>query len=118
MTNRYVKQPVGAHYGLGAWLMQRLTAIVMVGYTLFLGAILVASPPASHAEWKALFSDAIVRVATLLFVVALLYHAWVGVRDVLMDYVKPVGARLALQSVLGFVLFAYLAWAATILWGR
>jgi len=118
VSGRYVKQPVGAHYGLGAWLMQRLTAIVMAAYTLFLGAILIVSPPASHAEWQALFSDGVVRVATLLFVVALLYHAWVGVRDVLMDYIKPVGARLALQSLLGFVLVAYAVWAAAILWGR
>lgn len=118
MSQRYVKQPVGAHYGLGAWLMQRLTAVVMAAYTLCMGAILLVSPPASHAEWQALFSDGIVGVATLLFVAALLYHAWVGVRDVLMDYVKPVGVRLALQAGLGFLLLAYLAWAATILWGR
>lgn len=118
MSARYVKQPVGAHYGLGAWLLQRLTAIVMVAYTLFMGAALLASPPGTHAEWKALFSDGLVRVTTLLFVLALLYHAWVGVRDVLMDYVKPIGARLALQSVVGFLLIAYVVWAATILWGR
>lgn len=118
MSGRYVKQPVGAHYGLGAWLLQRLTAIVMVAYTLFMGAALLAAAPATHAEWKALLSDGLVRVTTLLFVLALLYHAWVGVRDVLMDYVKPIGARLALQSLVGFVLVAYVVWAATILWGR
>lgn len=118
MSARYVKQPVGAHYGLGAWLLQRLTAVVMVAYTLFMGAVLLSAPPTTHAEWRALFQDGVIRVTTMLFLLALLYHAWVGVRDVLMDYIKPVGARLALQSLLGFVLVAYAVWAATILWGR
>jgi len=118
VSARYVKQPVGAHYGLGAWLLQRLTAVIMVAYTVFMGAVLLSAPPATHAEWRALFQDGVIRVTTMLFLLALLYHAWVGVRDVLMDYIKPVGARLALQSLLGFVLVAYAVWAAAILWGR
>ena len=48
---------------------------------------------------------------------ALAYHAWVGMRDILMDYVKPVGMRLALEVAVGGVLIAYLVWSAQILWG-
>jgi succinate dehydrogenase / fumarate reductase membrane anchor subunit len=112
------KVPVGAHYGLSAWLLQRLTAVVMVAYTLLMAAILLASPPASHADWKGLFSGSFVRLATMLFFVALLYHAWVGVRDIIMDYVKPTGIRLALQALVGTALVFYLLWSVSILWGR
>ena len=114
----YAKNPVGAHYGLGAWLMQRLTAVVMAAYTVFLLAIVLASPPASHADWKGLFGGSFVRLATMLFFLALLYHAWVGVRDIVMDYIKPTGLRLALQAFVGTALVFYLVWSVSILWGR
>ena len=37
------------------------------------------------------------KALTFVVIVALLWHAWVGVRDVWMDYAKPVGMRLVLQ---------------------
>jgi succinate dehydrogenase / fumarate reductase membrane anchor subunit len=54
----------------------------------------------------------------MLFFLALLYHAWVGVRDIIMDYVKPTGIRLALQTLVGTALVFYLVWSVSILWGR
>jgi succinate dehydrogenase / fumarate reductase membrane anchor subunit len=57
------------------------------------------------------------RYATLLFVVSLLYHAWVGVRNIFMDYIKPVGLRLTLHVLVILALAWYGAWAVQILWG-
>ena len=113
---RYTRHPVGAHYGLRDWLLQRLTAVVMVLYTVGFAACLLLGSPATYADWKTLFASPIVRLGTLFFVVALLYHAWVGMRDIVMDYVKPTGLRLGLQAVIGSVLLLYLLWAASILW--
>lgn len=118
MVRRYTKSPVGAHYGAGAWLLQRLTAVVIAAYTVGLVACLLWEPPATHAQWQAVFDGPFARVATMLFFAALLYHAWIGMRDILMDYVKPMGLRLALQSAVGLALASYLLWAAAILWGR
>ena len=115
--NRYTKTPVGAHYGLGDWLVQRLTAVVMALYTVGFVTCLLVGPPATYADWKALFSGSFVRLATMFFVAALLYHAWVGMRDIVMDYVKPTGIRLALEAVIGGALLFQLIWAASILWG-
>ena len=115
---RYMKNPVGAHYGLGDWLLQRLTAVVMLLYSIAFGACVLMHVPASYADWKAIFASGLVRVGTMLFLVALLYHAWVGVRDILMDYVHPTGARLTLQVIVGLALLFYLVWSASILWGR
>jgi len=81
----------------------------------FAGCLLMR-PLATYSDWKALFSGAFFRVATMFFFAALLYHAWVGMRDIVMDYVKPTGIRLGLQTVIGGVLLLYLIWAATILW--
>jgi succinate dehydrogenase / fumarate reductase membrane anchor subunit len=117
MVKRYAKTPVGAHYGVGDWLLQRLTAVVMAIYTMvvFIGVLLV--PPHTYAEWKSFFSPALFRVATMLFVAALLYHAWVGMRDILMDYLKATAVRLTAQAAVGLVLLFYLVWTASILWG-
>jgi succinate dehydrogenase / fumarate reductase membrane anchor subunit len=118
VVKRYTKSPVGAHYGLGDWLLQRLTAVVMALYTVAFAACVLMQPPATYEAWKAMFSGAFFRLATMFFFAALLYHAWVGMRDIVMDYVKPTAIRLGLQSIIGGVLLMYLIWAATILWAR
>lgn len=114
---RYSKNPVGAHYGLGDWLLQRLTAVVMAGYTIFVLGCLLAGRPASYADMKAMFSDGFIRIFTMLFVVAMAYHAWIGMRDILMDYVHATSARLMGQVAVGVVLVGYVIWGASILWG-
>lgn len=114
----YAKNPVGAHFGLSAWLLQRLTAVVMAAYTVFMLALVLWCAPATWADWKGLFAGGFVRLATMGFLLALLYHAWVGVRDIIMDYVKPAGLRLALESLVGATLVFYVVWSASILWGR
>jgi succinate dehydrogenase / fumarate reductase, membrane anchor subunit len=53
----------------------------------------------------------------MFFMAALLYHAWVGMRDIVMDYVKPTGIRLTMQAVIGGALLFQLIWAGSILWG-
>lgn len=118
MVKRYAKNPVGAHYGLGDWLLQRLTAVVMAGYTVFVFIGFLVRPPNSYSAWSGLFAETWFTVGTMLFIGALLYHAWVGMRDILMDYLRATGLRLAAQVAVGFVLFIYLAWSAAILWGR
>jgi succinate dehydrogenase / fumarate reductase membrane anchor subunit len=111
------REAVGAHYGLKDWLLQRLTAVLMTGYTLLLLGIVLWSGGFDYALWRALFANGAFALASFLFMVSLLYHAWIGVRDIYMDYVKPVGIRLALQSVSVALLIAYLGWTIEILWG-
>ena len=108
---------VGAHYGLKDWLLQRLSAVLMVAYTLLLLGIALWNGGYDYALWRALFANGAFLLASFLFMVALLYHAWIGVRDIYMDYVKAVGVRLALQCVSVALLIAYLGWTIQILWG-
>jgi succinate dehydrogenase / fumarate reductase membrane anchor subunit len=106
----------GAHYGLRDWLAQRITAVIMAAYTVILLVVLVGGAPIAYPVWKDLFTQGWMRVATLLFAASFAWHAWVGVRDILMDYVKPVGVRLSLQIVVLLTIAAYLAWTIQILW--
>ena len=107
---------VGAHYGLRDWLAQRITAAIMAVYTVIVLAVLIGGAPIRYAVWKDLFAQGWMRVATLLFAVSLAWHAWVGMRDILMDYVKPAGARLTLEVAVLLVIAGYLGWSIQILW--
>lgn len=94
----------GAHSGTGSWLLQRATALLLAVLLPVLGVHTLAALPLDYAGWLALFSPVWVKMAWMLAALAQALHAWVGLRDVLMDYVKPVALRLALylcvQSVL------------------
>lgn len=113
MVNRVV---VGAHYGLKDWLGQRVTAVVMAVYTLVFAIGALSMGELTYESWRGLFSGGFMRFATFLFFASLMYHAWVGVRDIYMDYIKPTGVRVVLHSVTVLALIGYLGWAAQVLW--
>ncbi len=114
MVNRVV---TGAHYGLRDWLVQRVTAIVMALFTLFVAGYLLLQPSFGYDIWTELFSGNVMRSFALLFLLSLFYHAWVGVRDILMDYVKPYGVRMTLHVLVILALLLYAIWSVQILWG-
>jgi succinate dehydrogenase / fumarate reductase membrane anchor subunit len=91
---------------------------VMAFYVVVMAACLFMRAPASHEELRALFAGNFMRVATMLFLLALFYHAWVGVRDIVMDYITSAGVRLGLQTLVGVALAFYALWSVAILWGR
>lgn len=107
---------VGAHYGFRDWLLQRVTAVVMALYTVFFAVSVLTLPAFDNASWRAMFSGGFTKFVTFLFFLSLFFHAWVGVRDIWMDYVKPMGVRLALHALTVLVLVGYAGWAAQILW--
>ncbi len=107
---------VGAHYGLRDWLAQRVTAVVLAAYALFLLAFFVWPQPLSYARWSGLFAAQPMKLFSLVAFVALLFHVWIGVRDIWMDYIKPVGLRLVLQSATIVWLVACTGWAVQVLW--
>ena len=113
MVNRVI---VGAHYGTRDWLAQRVTAAIMAVYVVAVLALVASRAPLTYESWKGLFTHGGMRVATLLFALSLAWHAWVGVRDILMDYVKHDGLRLALQVLTILLLAGYASWTIQILW--
>lgn len=107
---------VGAHYGLRDWLSQRITACVMAVFTIVLLVQVLIGEPLGYTKWAGIFSHQWMKVLTFVTIVSLLYHAWVGVRDIWMDYVKPVAIRLALQVLSIVWLVGCAGWAIQVLW--
>jgi succinate dehydrogenase / fumarate reductase membrane anchor subunit len=114
MVNRVV---TGAHFGLRDWLGQRVTAVVMVLFTLFVTVYLLRQPFVDYNVWTSLFSNNVMRSFSLFFLLSLFYHAWIGVRDIVMDYVKPTGVRLLIHILVILALVMYVIWSVQILWG-
>jgi succinate dehydrogenase / fumarate reductase membrane anchor subunit len=106
---------VGAHYGLKDWLAQRVTAGIMAVYTVLM-AILLSTSSGGYDGWRALMSHGFVRFVTFLFIISLAYHAWVGIRDIWMDYVNSTAVRLVLHVLTALALVGYVGWAVQILW--
>jgi succinate dehydrogenase / fumarate reductase membrane anchor subunit len=107
---------VGAHYGSRDWLVQRVTAALMALFTLVLLVQLLLPGELGYDRWAGIFASQWMRVLTFVVIVALAWHAWVGVRDIWMDYVKPVGVRLLLQVVTIVWLVGCAGWAVQVLW--
>lgn len=113
-----VKSVLGVnHQGLRDWVIQRVSAIFMAVYTLWLIAYFFFHPELSYAEWHALFSNEAMKVATLLFIGCLLAHAWIGMWTIFTDYVKPFVLRCILNMMVILMLIACFIWALLILWG-
>ncbi|MBK7425293.1 MAG: succinate dehydrogenase, hydrophobic membrane anchor protein [Propionivibrio sp.] len=113
MVNRIL---VGAHYGLKDWVIQRATAIIMALYTVIFFAVVLVVGPDSFAAWRGIFANGFMKFATFLCFVSLFYHAWIGIRDIWMDYIKPDGLRLLLMIATAAALVGYAGWAVQILW--
>ncbi|MDR5739092.1 MULTISPECIES: succinate dehydrogenase, hydrophobic membrane anchor protein [unclassified Caballeronia] len=107
---------VGAHYGLGEWLAQRITAIVVAVYTLVLLVLFFGARNFSYEGWASIFAMQWMKLATFVALLSLFYHAYVGMRDIWMDYVKPVGLRLFLTVLTVLWLIGCAGYAAQILW--
>ncbi len=108
---------VGAHYGLRDWLAQRVTAILMALFTvLVLARLILTKGPIGYDLWASTFSSQWMKGLTFAVIVALIYHVWVGVRNVLMDYVKPAALRLVVQIFTIVWLVACAGWAIQVLW--
>jgi succinate dehydrogenase / fumarate reductase membrane anchor subunit len=112
---------VGAHYGTVDFIVQRVTAIIMAVYTIVLGLGILFTPEMDFEHWRKLFSFtcAGLPVGQLLATLAFLsvaWHAWVGVRDIWMDYVRSAGLRLFLQVLTILWLVAAVVFFAKIIW--
>ena len=107
----------GAHYGLRDWLAQRVTACLMAIFTVILLAqVLLTKGPIGYVQWAGIFSGQCMKFLTFVVIISLLFHAWIGIRDIWMDYIKPVSIRLSLQVFSIVWLVGCAGWAIQVLW--
>ena len=101
--------------GLRAWLVQRVSALYMLLFLVFALARFAVDPPRDYVSWHAWIGAGGMRIATLVFSAALVAHAWVGLRDVAMDYVHPLPIRLTVLGCAALALLALALWLVLIL---
>lgn len=97
--------------GMNAWLFQRLSAIYIAFFSLVIVFIFITAPPQNYTEWVSIFLSPTVQIGLSLFIVALLIHAWIGLRDIILDYIHPLGLKVLVFSVVLMVLFGSGIWA-------
>ena len=107
---------VGAHYGLRDWLAQRVTSLLMAIFTVAVVVQVLLPGPLDYYKWSGIFSHQWMKVLTFITIVSLLYHVWVGMRDIWMDYVKPVSIRLTLDIATIAWLVGCAGWAIQVIW--
>ena len=102
--------------GVSDWLVQRCTAVIIAQYTLFVLLYVWFVPGLDFSGWSGLFHAVPMRVATLITVLAVLAHAWIGLWTVGTDYIKSSLVRLVYQTLILVMLAALLFWAVQIVW--
>ncbi len=102
--------------GLRDWLIQRVSAVVLAAYFIFLFGYIIAHPQLTFIEWSVLFASAWMKVATLIVLLSLVLHAWIGIWTVTTDYLKATAVRVTVQMVIALGLLGLLLWGVLILW--
>ncbi len=103
--------------GLRDWLIQRVSAVILGLYMLFLLGYLLAHSPLTFTDWHALFANGFMRIFTFLALLSMLFHSWVGVWTVITDYIKCSCLRLIIEVIVFLALLGYVAWGIEIVWG-
>ncbi|MCU1716905.1 succinate dehydrogenase, hydrophobic membrane anchor protein [Pseudomonas sp. 5P_3.1_Bac2] len=111
--------------GLYDWMAQRVSAVLLAAYVLFLLGYVVCNPGMGYTEWHALFSHNAMRIFSLLTLVGLVVHAWVGMWTISTDYLTPMAlgkwatvVRFLFQAVCGVAMFVLFVWGVQIFWGN
>jgi|TARA_B110000285_G_C14639092_1_gene386779 succinate dehydrogenase / fumarate reductase membrane anchor subunit len=103
--------------GLYDWLFQRISAVVLASYSVFMVIYLLVNPQLDFAQWDALFGTTSVRIFSLMALLSLGAHCWIGLWSVSTDYLKPFVLRFVFQMVVGVLMFIYTVWGVQLLWG-
>ncbi|MDI1300450.1 MAG: succinate dehydrogenase, hydrophobic membrane anchor protein [bacterium] len=111
--------------GVSDWLVQRVSAYILAAYFFVIVGFLICQHDAGYAQWYAFMTSTAMRIFTLLALLALAGHAWVGMWTVLTDYIterqlgpKATFLRLLLQVGMAIFIFVYVVWGIQILWGN
>ena len=102
-------------HGLNDWLLQRLTAIYLACFLIYLLLHLLVRPQHTFQEWHDWVTRPAMIIATAMFILAVLVHGWVGMRDVVLDYVHVISLRITVLSLIALTLIGCGIWALRML---
>ncbi|MBA2650619.1 MAG: succinate dehydrogenase, hydrophobic membrane anchor protein [Legionella sp.] len=104
--------------GLKDWLIQRLSAVYLLVYSVFFLGFILYHPHINYTQWHALFTNVVFKGATILALLLLSLHAWIGIWTVTTDYLTCTAVRLSIQIGVCFWLLSQFIWGLQILWGQ
>jgi succinate dehydrogenase / fumarate reductase membrane anchor subunit len=99
------------------WLVQRLSAVILGVYSVFMVVYLLLNPSMEFSQWQALFSGTSMRIFSLMALLSLGAHCWIGLWSISTDYLKRFALRFVFQMVVGLLMFIYTIWGVQLLWG-
>lgn len=102
--------------GTQDWLLLRASAIIIAIYTFYIVSFIVTTD-LNYTVWRTFFASPITKIFTILTLMSILIHAWIGLWQVLTDYVKSIAVRLSLQLFFIFILMSYLIYGTIVVWG-
>ncbi|MET1253773.1 succinate dehydrogenase, hydrophobic membrane anchor protein [Aliikangiella maris] len=102
--------------GLHDWVIQRVSAVVLAAYVIYLTGFVLSAESMSFNLWHSLFAQTWFKIFSLLAIASLCFHAWIGLWIVSTDYIKPTAIRLVFQVLVILLCFAFLIWGAQIIW--
>ncbi len=108
---------VASRRGFHEWIVQRVSAVLIGIYAVFVFTFLLMHSPMSFSDWSALFSNLSMKISTVIVLIAILWHAWIGLWTVFTDYVKNNAVRLLLETLVILALLGYFVWCVDALWG-
>lgn len=110
--------------GVADWVIQRVTAVVLTAYTIFIVAFIVSASDLNYDTWSGLFDQLWMRIFSLLALLSIAAHGWIGMWSVVTDYLtermmggKALTLRAIALALYALVTIAYLVWGVEILWG-
>lgn len=101
--------------GLRPWILQRITAVYMALYLLYLVIFWSLEPAFTFQVWKHWIINDLNQILLAIFYLSLVMHSWVGIRDILLDYIKPLFLRLVLFCLVALFLLGSILWLFKIL---
>jgi succinate dehydrogenase / fumarate reductase, membrane anchor subunit len=117
MVNKLTNITSLTRNGLRDWVVQRVSSIILALYVLFLLGFILFNPSLDYFTWQQLFANGWMRIFSLLTLLSLMAHAWVGMWTIVTDYIKPPVLRLLVQVIIVLALIIYFIWGVEILWG-
>lgn len=102
-------------HGLRDWLLQRVTAVYIGCFVVYLVVHFSLQPPQGYEQWHAWIGQPLIAIASAGFILAMLLHGWVGIRDVIFDYIHSISLRLTILSLIGLLLVGCGLWALRVL---
>jgi succinate dehydrogenase / fumarate reductase membrane anchor subunit len=103
---RRVRGLGAAHSGTGEFWHQRVTAVAGIPLTIALVIIVIALLGRSHAAVVQILGSPIVAIIMLLFIINMAYHMWIGMQEIVLDYVHDEKLKLPILMANTFFSFA------------